>query len=142
RLSPHPPAAALRALPLDADGVDTAASAELLEGGVSPALAHLIPNSQTPAGYTLSAAKRAELLSLAREHEFTIFEDDPYVELRFSGERLPTMLSEAKGGEVVYAASFSKTVARGIRVAYLVGSADLISQIAGLASAADIVPDI
>ncbi len=132
----------LHALPLDADGVDTAAFAELLKGGVSPALAHIIPNFQNPAGYTLSAAKRAELLSLAREHEFTIFEDDPYVELRFSGERLPTMLSEAKGGEVVYASSFSKTVAPGIRVGYLVGSAGLISKIAALATAAYISPNM
>ena len=61
--------------------------------GAEPKLAHIIPNFQNPAGYTLSAAKRERLLELAREHEFTIFEDDPYVALRFEGEPLPTMLS-------------------------------------------------
>ena len=52
----------------------------------------MIPNFQNPAGYTLSAAKRRALLGLAARHGFVVFEDDPYVELRFEGERLPTML--------------------------------------------------
>ncbi len=46
--------------------------------GAAPKLAHIIPNFQNPAGYTLSAAKRERLLELAREHDFTVFEDDPY----------------------------------------------------------------
>ena len=58
-----------------------------------PKLAHIIPNFQNPAGYTLSAAKRDALLALAAEHDFTIFEDDPYIAIRFEGETLPTMLS-------------------------------------------------
>jgi aspartate/methionine/tyrosine aminotransferase len=67
-------------------------------------------------------------LELARAHEFTIFEDDPYVSLRFEGESLPTMLSMGDD-VVVYASSFSKTVCPGIRVGYLVGPADLIARI-------------
>ena len=55
-----------------------------------------------------------------------IFEDDPYVDLRFSGEKLPTMLS-MDPERVVYASSFSKTVCPGIRVGYLVGPTDLIA---------------
>lgn len=134
--------ASLHALPMEPDGVDTAAFARLLDSGVGPRIAHLIPNFQNPAGYTLSAAKRAELLDLARERGFTIFEDDPYVELRFTGERLPTMLSRAQGDEVVYASSFSKTVAPGVRVGYLVGPADLISRIADMATGAYISPNM
>ena len=64
-----------------------------------------------------------------REYGFTIFEDDPYVALRFSGEALPTMLSLDEHGSVVYASSFSKTVCPGIRVGYLVGPAELIAAI-------------
>src|SRR5699024_967139 len=71
-----------------------------------------------------------------------IFEDDPYVELRFTGERLPTMLSLATGGGVVYASSFSKTVCPGIRVGYLVGEADLIAKITKLATATYISPSM
>ena len=64
-----------------------------------PTLAHVIPNFQNPAGYTLSAAKREKLLALAAEHDFTIFEDDPYISIRFEGEGLPTMLSQDDAGQ-------------------------------------------
>ena len=86
-------------------------------------LAHIIPNFQNPAGYTLSLDKRERLLELAAEYDFAIFEDDPYVDIRFSGEPLPTMLSLDADDRVVYASSFSKTVCPGIRVGYLVGPA-------------------
>ena len=59
---------------------------------MKPKLAHIIPNFQNPAGYTLSQDKRDELLALAAEYGFTIFEDDPYSHIRFSGDDLPTML--------------------------------------------------
>ena len=55
--------------------------------GVRPKLAHIIPNYQNPAGVTLSLEKRRALLALAVEYGFTIFEDDPYVDIRFRGER-------------------------------------------------------
>ena len=108
--------------------------------GREPKLAHIIPNFQNPAGYTLSAAKRERLLELAREHDFTIFEDDPYVSLRFEGESLPTMLS-MDPERIVYASSFSKTVCPGIRVGYLVGSEELIARIAKLATNTYISPE-
>jgi 2-aminoadipate transaminase len=108
---------------------------------VKPKLAHIIPNFQNPAGYTLSLAKREALLKLASEHDFVVFEDDPYVELRFTGGKLPTMLS-MDPERVVYASSFSKTVCPGIRVGYLVGPAGLIGQIAKLATNTYISPNM
>ena len=83
----------VRMVELEPDGIDVAAVERVLAAGVRPKLAHIIPNFQNPAGYTLSLSKRERLLALAREHGFTIFEDDPYVALRFEGESLPTMLS-------------------------------------------------
>jgi DNA-binding transcriptional MocR family regulator len=129
------------AVELDADGIDVAALEELIGAGVRPKLAHIIPNFQNPAGYTLSAAKREALIALAREHEFTIFEDDPYVALRFEGASLPTMVS-MDPEHVVYASSFSKTVCPGIRVGYLVGPEDLIARIAKLATSTYISPSM
>jgi 2-aminoadipate transaminase len=127
------------------DGIDTDALAQLLAGdgaeAVRAKLAHIIPNFQNPAGYTLSLAKRRALLELASKHDFMVFEDDPYVELRFSGESLPTMLS-LDPERVVYASSFSKTVCPGIRVGYLVGPTDLIAQIAKLATGTYISPNM
>jgi DNA-binding transcriptional MocR family regulator len=129
---------------LEPDGIDVAALRGLLEGGLRPKLAHIIPNFQNPAGYTLSAAKRSELLKLAGESGFTLFEDDPYIEIRFSGEPLPTMLSleGREDGQVVYASSFSKTVCPGIRVGYLVGPESLIGKIAGMATNTYISPNM
>jgi DNA-binding transcriptional MocR family regulator len=127
---------------LETDGIDTAGLRGLLEGGVRPKLAHIIPNFQNPAGYTLSAVKRAELLALAAQYDFTIFEDDPYIAIRFEGESLPTMLSQDDAGKVVYASSFSKTVCPGIRVGYLVGPQAVIKQIQGIATNTYISPNM
>jgi len=131
----------VRMVELEPDGIDTAALERVLATGAKPKLAHIIPNFQNPAGYTLSAAKREQLVGLARTHGFTIFEDDPYVTLRFEGEPLPTMLSTAPD-VVVYASSFSKTVCPGIRVGYLVGPAELIARVAKIATTTYISPNM
>ena len=134
--------AEILAIPLEADGIDVDALEVALSGGAQPKLAHIIPNFQNPAGCTLSLEKRRKLLELAAEHDFTIFEDDPYVELRFEGESLPTMLSMDEAGRVVYASSFSKTVCPGIRVGYLVGPADTIAAIRTIATNTYISPNM
>ena len=131
----------VRMIELESDGIDTAALERVLAAGAEPKLAHIIPNFQNPAGYTLSAAKRERLLELARAHRFQIFEDDPYVSLRFEGESLPTMLSMGED-VVVYASSFSKTVCPGIRVGYLVGPPDLIARIVKIATSTYISPSM
>ena len=135
--------ARVHAVELQPDGIDTDALGRLLEGpaGARPKLAHVIPNFQNPAGYTLSAAKRRTLLWLAAEHGFVVFEDDPYVELRFEGEPIETMLS-MDPERVVYASSFSKTVCPGIRVGYLVGPKELIAGVAELATNTYISPSM
>jgi 2-aminoadipate transaminase len=133
----------VRAVELEADGLDVSGLGTLLGDGLRPRLAHVIPNFQNPAGYTLSRPKREQLLELARDHDFIVFEDDPYVELRFSGETLPTMLSlDDEAGRVVYASSFSKTVCPGIRVGYLVGPAELIALIIKRATSTYISPNM
>jgi DNA-binding transcriptional MocR family regulator len=147
-------AADLVPIPLQADGLDVDALERELEDGLRPKLAHVIPNFQNPAGVSLSREKRHRLLELARAYDFVIFEDDPYVELRFRGEAQPTMLSLDRepasgdtgtgpaGGHVVYASSFSKTVCPGIRVGYLVGPADVIARVQRLATNTYISPSM
>jgi 2-aminoadipate transaminase len=126
---------------LETDGISTEALETTLKT-VSPTLAHIIPNFQNPAGYTLSAAKRKRLLELAVEHDFTIFEDDPYVDIRFEGDSIDSMFSQDTAGRVVYASSFSKTVCPGIRVGYLVGPQAIIKQIQTLATNTYISPNM
>jgi len=131
----------LRMVELEPDGIDVAALERVLAAGARPKLAHIIPNFQNPAGYTLSLAKREALIELARTYGFVIFEDDPYVTLRFAGEALPRMLSMAPD-VTVYASSFSKTVCPGIRTGYLVGPADLIAKIAAVATSTYVSPNM
>jgi DNA-binding transcriptional MocR family regulator len=130
------------AIPLEEDGIDVEALARALESGARPKLAHIIPNFQNPAGYTLSLDKRRRLLELADHYDFVIFEDDPYVELRFEGERLPTMLSLDSTDHVVYASSFSKTVCPGIRVGYLAGPQAVIAGVEKMATETYISPNM
>src|SRR3954447_8252189 len=134
--------AEILAIPLESDGLDVEALATALEQGARPKLAHVIPNFQNPAGYTLSLEKRRRLLELAEQYDFVIFEDDPYVELRLSGDRLPTMLSMDRAGKVVYASSFSKTVCPGFRVGYLVGPEPVIAAIVRIATETYISPSM
>jgi 2-aminoadipate transaminase len=132
----------VRMVELETDGIDVDALATLLRDGLRPKLAHIIPNFQNPAGYTLSAEKRTRLLALSAEYDFVLFEDDPYLSIRFEGESLPTMLSQDDAGKVVYASSFSKTVCPGIRVGHLIGPAAVIKQIQGIATNTYISPNM
>jgi DNA-binding transcriptional MocR family regulator len=119
---------------MDADGLDVDELRQLLESGLRPKIAHVIPNYQNPAGVTLSEERRRALVQLAAEYRFVIFEDDPYVDIRFRGEPLPSMLSIDSDNVVVHASSFTKTVCPGVRVGYLVGPAALIGAIAKTAT--------
>ena len=140
--------AELTAVPLEDDGIDVGELERLLDGGLRPKLIHVIPNFHNPAGCTLSLEKRERLLALATEYGFVIFEDDPYGELSFAGERLPTMLSldahraRPGDGHVVHASSFSKTIAPGVRIGYLVGPPALIAEITTLAVNTYISPNM
>ncbi len=139
--------AEIHAVELEGDGISVEALRALCESGVRPKLAHVIPNFQNPAGYTLSLEKRHALLALAAVYGFTIFEDAPYIAIRFAGEELPTMLeldrdTDPAHPHVVYASSFSKTVAPGVRVGYLVGAPELIKAIGVIATNTYIAPNM
>ena len=131
----------VRPVELETDGIDVSALERVLKTGAQPTLAHIIPNFQNPAGYTLSMEKRTRLLELAAEYDFVVFEDDPYREVRFTGEPLATMVS-MDPDHVVYASSFSKIVAPGVRVGYLVGQPELIAKITKLAVGTYISPSM
>jgi len=114
----------------DADGMRVDALAGVIERcrretGRLPKLVYSIVNFSNPSGACLSAARRASLAALAAEHGVPVLEDDPYGELRYGGERLPTVFAAARGG-VVFASSFSKILAPGVRVAWAVGEPELI----------------
>lgn len=110
-------------IPLEEDGLDIAKLEEHLESGLRPKFVYTIPHFHNPGGCTLSLEKRRRLVELAGEHDFLIVEDDPYRDVAFEGEPLPSMLSMDESGErVYYMCSFTKTVCPGLRVGYAIAS--------------------
>ena len=83
-------------------------------------LIYTIPNFQNPAGITMSLEKRRKLLELAAKYDCLILEDNPYGDLRFAGESVPTIKSLDKEGRVLYVGSLSKILSPGMRIGYLV----------------------
>jgi 2-aminoadipate transaminase len=122
-------AALIEALPMDEEGLEPAALAEALARGPKPAFLYTIPTFQNPSGRTLSAERRRQIVELAREHDLLVLEDDPYGLVRFEGETPPTLFELDGGDRVLYASSFSKTVAPGARVGYFVLPAALLAEL-------------
>jgi 2-aminoadipate transaminase len=122
------------------DGIDVDALAGALQSGERPAFLYLIPTFQNPTGRTLPAEARRRVVDLAAEHDLLVLEDDPYGLVRFEGVAPPT-LHELEGGErVVYSSSFSKIVAPGVRVGYLVLPEALAARVEALATSTYISP--
>ena len=114
-------------VPMDGDGLDP----DAIE--LPAAFLYTIPTFQNPSGRTLTLERRRRLAELAGEGRLLVVEDDPYSLVRFEGEPLPSVYELAGGAGVVYSSSFSKIVSPGLRVGYLVGSAELIGRLEALA---------
>jgi DNA-binding transcriptional MocR family regulator len=128
------------ALPLDEDGLDVEALERELEAAAAPAFLYTIPTFQNPSGRTLSEERRRRLVEIARERGLLVLEDDPYGLVRFEAEPAPTLFELAGGDGVVYASSFSKTVAPGVRVGYLVLPDELARVVEAIAVSTYISP--
>ena len=107
-------------VPIDDDGMNIDALEEAINQNPNAKFIYTIPNFQNPGGTTLSLEKRKRMYRLALENNLVILEDDPYGNLRVEGEAVPSIKSMDTEGIVVYAGSFSKILAPGIRVAYAV----------------------
>jgi 2-aminoadipate transaminase len=108
------------AVAVDDDGLDLDELDRLLSAANGPALLYTIPTFQNPSGVTLSAERRRRLAQLPAAQDLRILEDDPYGLVRFEGEPLPTLFELEGGRNVIYSSSFSKTIAPGLRVGYVV----------------------
>jgi 2-aminoadipate transaminase len=127
--------AEVEALPMDDEGIEPDALAGALARSPKPAFLYTIPTFQNPSGRTLGAERRRRVVEIAREHELLVLEDDPYGLVRFEGEAQPTLFELDGGSRVLYASSFSKTIAPGVRVGYFLLPATLLAELeAGIAS--------
>ncbi|MBP7999077.1 MAG: PLP-dependent aminotransferase family protein [Chloroflexi bacterium] len=123
-------------VPIDQEGLRTDLLENALSGG--PKFMYVLPNFQNPGGVTLSLKRRQELVRIADRYGVPIIEDDPYGELRFEGDHLPPLLvqdarrlngNNGHGfyqGNVIYLSTFSKTLAPGLRLGWMVAPVDVI----------------
>lgn len=123
-------------IPLDEEGLRV----ELVEEATkkdNPKFIYVIPTFQNPGGVTLSLERRKKLVEFARNYQVPIVEDDPYSELRYEGEDLPSL--KALGGEVVILlGTFSKIVSPGMRLAWVAGQQEVIEKLIKLKQGADL----
>lgn len=110
------------------DGIDVDKVEQILKKE-NIKLIYTIPTFQNPMGVTQSAAKRRKLLELAEKYDCYIIEDNPYGELRFRGEVVPTIKSMDENGRVIYVGSFSKTLSPGIRVGFVCCHEEIMDRI-------------
>src|SRR5579871_848355 len=133
-------------VPVDEEGLLTEQLEPSLRTG--PKFMYVLPNFQNPAGVTLSEGRRQQLILLADKYGIPIVEDDPYGKLRYEGEHIAPLvvldrnnLRRDNGftlGNVIYLSTFSKTLAPGIRLAWIVAPEDVISKLVLLKQAADL----
>lgn len=115
-------------VPMDSDGMNMESLEETLKNN-KVKLIYTIPNFQNPTGITMSLEKRKKMLELAKKYDCLIMEDNPYGDLRFAGEYVPTIKSLDTEGRVIYVSSMSKILSPGLRVGYIVCAAELCDKI-------------
>lgn len=120
--------AELFGVPMEDDGLSTEKLEELLKEHKNIKILYTISTFQNPSGITSSLEKRKKILELAEKYDFLIYEDNPYGELRFSGEEVPTLKSLDKDGRVIYFGSFSKILAPGMRLGFVSAKAELLER--------------
>lgn len=131
---------------MDDDGMITEELEAALRSG--PKFIYVLPNFQNPTGVTLSMERRHRLIELADRYGVPIIEDDPYGQLRYEGENLPSVVSlDGKSrengdpeyrGNVIYLSTFSKTLAPGLRLAWVVAPSEVIRKLVQAKQGADL----
>ena len=115
-------------LPTDSNGILPNEMEKVLKTYNTVKFLYTIPNFQNPTGNTTSLERRKQILALAEKYGIYILEDNPYGDLRFAGEPVPSYKSLDTKGNVLYAGTFSKTLAPGLRVGYLCGERDILQK--------------
>ncbi|HZK39928.1 MAG TPA: PLP-dependent aminotransferase family protein [Clostridia bacterium] len=128
----------LRGVDMEADGLCIEQLETALKEEKKARFIYVIPNFQNPSGATMSLAKRRAVYQLAKKYGVLILEDNPYGDLRVAGEDLPTIKSMDEDGIVIYAGSFSKILAPGVRVGFAIAPAPLIAKMTVGKQASDV----
>ena len=128
---------AYASVPMDDEGLDTDALEQVLRTTQRVKLIYTVPDFQNPTGRTMSLARRRRLVELADEFDVMVLEDTPYRELRYDGERLPSIKSLDTSGRVIHLGSFSKILAPGLRLGWVLAEPEIREKLSLLKLAAD-----
>jgi 2-aminoadipate transaminase len=134
-------------VPIDENGMVTAALEDALRSG--PKFIYVLPNFQNPTGVTLALERRQQLVELADQYGVPIIEDDPYGQLRYEGEHLPAVVvvdsrfrsetcDACYRGNVIYLSTFSKILAPGLRLAWVIAPPEVIRKLVQAKQGADL----
>ncbi len=123
-------------IPGDEHGMQVEMLAERLAAGLRPKLVYVVPNFHNPSGATMSLERRRQLAALADQYELLVVEDDPYGSIRFAGTPVPPVASFTT--RVVHLSTFSKIVAPGFRVGWMIGPPEVMAMVARAKQAADL----
>ncbi|MFO8078361.1 MAG: PLP-dependent aminotransferase family protein [Thermoplasmatota archaeon] len=133
-------------IPMDNEGIDIASLRRNLKRlhhtGIIPKFLYTVPNFQNPSGETMTLDHRKQLLEIASEYDFIIIEDDPYGDINFSEEVLPSIKSFDTKGRVVYLSTFSKIMAPGFRLGWTVASQQIIHKLTLAKQAMDLCTNV
>lgn len=122
-------------VPMDEDGMRVDVLERLLaedatrSGGRRIKLIYALPNFQNPTGRTLSLERRSRLVAVSSQFGVPVVEDDPYGELRYEGDHLPSLKSFDTEGNVIYLGTFSKILAPGFRLGWVVACPEALEQL-------------
>lgn len=130
--------AKLYGVPMEDDGMNMDILRQTIASHKNIKLIYTIPSFQNPTGITMSVEKRKALYACAKENGILIIEDNPYGELSYTGKKLPAIKSFDTDGVVVYCGSFSKILAPGLRLGYMMGHRDFINRAVIMKQANDV----
>lgn len=128
-------------VPMDEDGMRMDALEDALKAHPEAKLVYTVPNFQNPTGRTLPADRRQKLADLAAKYDVPVLEDNPYGDIRFAGEHVPSVKSFDKTGHVFYMSTFSKILAPGFRLGWLVADPAVVKKLTVLKQSADLHTD-
>lgn len=128
-------------VPMDDDGMKMDALEEALKAHPETALVYTVPNFQNPTGRTMPAERRKKFAELAAKYDVPVLEDNPYGDIRFAGEHVPSVKSFDHAGKVFYVSTFSKILAPGFRLGWLVADPKVIEKLTVLKQSADLHTD-
>ena len=129
-------------IPMESDGMNLELLEKALKENPNTRFIYVIPNFQNPSGYTTSLEKRKAIYALAKQYGVMILEDNPYGELRYSGQSVPSIKSFDEDNIVVYCGSFSKIISPGMRIGYVIAPQQLLAKIIVAKQASDVHSNI